>query len=261
MSTPKAIFFDLDGTLLSKGKLTDSAKEALHYAKEKGVLLFVATGRHRNEIEKMPWFPGLPFDGFVTMNGAYCYVGEEAVFKKTIHKDAVRMVAEYAVSHRLYCMFCEAVHSYANMSNPAIEAAQLSYGLTVPLIRDPMSALDAEIYQMVFVGSSLYEYIRELPHCNITSWADSCYDVVAAGVNKWVGILPMLDRFGLTPGEVAAVGDGPNDIEMLTGAGYSVAMGNAPDNVKASAGFVTGHIDDGGVLEAVRYLLRDSTNH
>ena len=255
MSTPKAIFFDLDGTLLSKGKLMESAKEALFYAKEKGVLLFVATGRHRNEFENMPWFPGLPFDGFVTMNGAYCYVGEEVIFKSPIPKAAIRTVAEYITGNPIYCMFCEADGSYANLSDQWIEAAQLSYGLSIPPIRDPMSAIDADIYQMVFIGNELRDYVQRLPDCNITSWAEGCYDVVPAGVNKWVGILPMLERFGLKPGEVAAAGDGQNDIEMLTGAGFSVAMGNAPDDVKACAGFVTGHVDDDGLLKAVRHLL------
>jgi len=255
MNIPKAIFFDIDGTLLSKGKLLESAREALQYAKDKGVLIFIATGRHRNEFEQMPWIHDLSFDGFVTMNGAYCYVGENIIFKNPISKDAVRKVAEYVASNPLFCMFCEADGTYASLSDPMIEAAQLSYGLTIPPVRDPMVSAGADIYQMVFVGSALYDYIRELPSCNITSWAESCYDVVPAGIDKWAGILPMLEHFGLNPGEVAAVGDGQNDIEMLTGAGFSVAMGNAPDDVKACAGFVTGHVDDDGLLKAVRHLL------
>ena len=255
MNTPKAIFFDLDGTLLSQGKLIESVPEALRYAKEKDVLLFVATGRHRNEFEKMPWFPGLSFDGFVTMNGAFCYVDKEVIFKKSISKDAIRAVAELITTNQLYCMFCEADKSYANISDPKIEAAQLSFGVTIPTIRDPMSALDTDIYQMVFIGSELRDYVQQLPQCNITSWAKGCYDVVPAGVNKWASILHMLDRFGLKPSEVAAVGDGQNDIEMLTNAGFSVAMGNAPDDVKAVADFVTGHVDDDGIIGAIKYLL------
>jgi len=255
MSNPKAIFFDLDGTLLSMGKLTESAKEALRYAKEKGVLVFVATGRHRNEFESMPWFPSVSFDGFVTMNGAYCYADDKVVFKSPIGKDAIRKVAKYLTNNPYYCMFCEANDIYANISDPSIESKQLSIGLKIPAVRDPMKAIDADIFQLVFIGNGLHNHMEQLPQCTITSWAEGCYDVVRAGINKWVGILPMLDRFGLKPQDVAAVGDGQNDIEMLVGAGYSVAMGNGIDKVKECADYVTSHVDDGGSFMAVKYLL------
>jgi len=68
----------------------------------------------------------------------------------------------------------------------------------------------------------------------------------------------MLAHFGLEPNEIAAIGDAENDLEMLAGAEYSIAMGNADDDVKKCADFVTGHVDDDGLARTIDHLLGKS---
>jgi len=255
MSKPKAIFFDFDGTLLDGGIITQSAMEALRYARKKGVLIFAATGRNRYFVDSMPWLPEVAFDGFVTMNGTFCYVGDKILHKKTLHKDAVKMMSDFAQETSHYCMFCETDKLYASRPDPAIEAALSAHGLPLPPVRDLKLLVNAEICQMVISGKGLERFLGSLPHCSPTNWAEDNYDIVPNGVDKWVGILPMLAHFGLSPHEVAAVGDGNNDIEMLQGAGFAVAMGNGTDRVKACADYIAGDVDAGGVLEGVKWLL------
>ncbi|MBV9105297.1 MAG: HAD hydrolase family protein, partial [Verrucomicrobia bacterium] len=48
---------------------------------------------------------------------------------------------------------------------------------------------------------------------------------------------------------------GENDVEMLKEAGLGIAMGNACDDAKAAAGWLTGTNDEGGVAQAVRRLM------
>ena len=59
---------------------------------------------------------------------------------------------------------------------------------------------------------------------------------------------------GLDISECIAFGDGGNDISILRAAGIGVAMGNAADGVKASADYVTTHIDDDGIANAFRHF-------
>ena len=54
--------------------------------------------------------------------------------------------------------------------------------------------------------------------------------------------------------ETMAFGDGGNDISMLLKAGVGVAMGNANDNVKAMANYVTSSADDGGIYKALKHF-------
>jgi len=257
MTNTKAMFFDLDGTLLHHGALTDSAKEALQIAKEKGILLFVATGRNKREIEKMPWYPSVKFDGFVTMNGTYSYIGDEVIYKKTMDKDTIRMVVEHITTNPLPCAFSEAEEMFMTVMDENIKAFQEAHGLPSPPLRDPEYALSTEIYQLSSYGEEMKNFICTLPNCTMTSWAPNCYDIVPKGANKWVGMQAILERFNLKPSEIAAFGDGNNDLEMLSGAGFAVAMGNGSDEVKALADYITADVDKDGVLKAVKHILNN----
>jgi len=69
---------------------------------------------------------------------------------------------------------------------------------------------------------------------------------------KWSALQWLLERWGLKPHEVVAVGDDVNDIPMLRAAGLSYAMGNASEEVKAAANALTASNDEHGVAEALK---------
>jgi len=76
-----------------------------------------------------------------------------------------------------------------------------------------------------------------------TAWLD----IAPEGVDKSTGLKVALAQLGLDASGLVAIGDGRNDIEMLTYAGIGVAMGAAPDEVKAAADEVTKSVQDDGV--------------
>ena len=94
-----------------------------------------------------------------------------------------------------------------------------------------------------------------LPGAKVTKWYDGGFDIVNEEVNKWAGIIKMIEFYGIMPEETAAIGDAENDIKMLQGAGFSIAMGNASDEVKKNAKYVTSHVDEAGIANAFRYLF------
>jgi len=259
MKIPKAIFVDIDGTLLShtNRRVPKSAVEALHYARDKGVRLFVATGRSKLELGKIAHLDEIPFDGYVTMNGAFCYAGNEVVFKNPLRSETVAAVIERIAKNPFPCMFCEENELYINVKNEYVQKLQESLSLPLPPVGDIYRALDNDIYLIAAFGITPEEasFLHSLEHSKVTRWMEGGYDMVNGTVNKWEGISHMLSRFGIAPSEAAAIGDEQNDIEMLTNAGYSVAMGNAIDAVKECADFVTAHVDDDGLAKAVEHLL------
>jgi Cof subfamily protein (haloacid dehalogenase superfamily) len=80
-------------------------------------------------------------------------------------------------------------------------------------------------------------------------------EIVPVGVNKAKGLTELVKSLGVELSQVAAIGDGPNDVEMLCEAGVGIAMGNAPKDVKAVADWVSLTNDEGGVAYAVRRLF------
>ena len=76
-----------------------------------------------------------------------------------------------------------------------------------------------------------------------TAWLD----IAPEGVDKSTGLKVALAQYDLQAQDLLAMGDGRNDIEMLTYAGLGIAMGTAPDEVKAAADEVTKSVQDDGV--------------
>ncbi len=81
-------------------------------------------------------------------------------------------------------------------------------------------------------------------------------DVIAPGISKGRIVEVLAARLGLARDEIAVLGDMTNDLEMFAAAGFPIAMGNAPDHVKAKARGTTGSNDADGWAEAIdRYVL------
>ncbi|THJ65129.1 HAD family hydrolase [Arthrobacter echini] len=84
-----------------------------------------------------------------------------------------------------------------------------------------------------------------------TAWLD----IAASGVTKASALEVLRQRLGTRPEDTVSVGDGRNDIEMLQWAGRGVAMGQAPQEVRAVASEVTGSVYDDGAAKVLRSLV------
>jgi hydroxymethylpyrimidine pyrophosphatase-like HAD family hydrolase len=80
-------------------------------------------------------------------------------------------------------------------------------------------------------------------------------NIVARGVSKKKALEALARYLGIAVDEVAAIGDGPNDIPLLSSVGLAVAMGNAPEEVKAAAQHITLDVDHNGVAAAIEKFL------
>ena len=94
----------------------------------------------------------------------------------------------------------------------------------------------------------------KMPHSISARWNPNFTDITVRGADKGHALRLMAAHEGLDISECIAFGDGGNDIPILKTAGIGVAMGNAADNVKAAADYVTTHVDDNGIANAVRHF-------
>lgn len=97
-----------------------------------------------------------------------------------------------------------------------------------------------------------------LPSCVSARWFPAFTDITARGADKGTALKTVAAHLGISAEETMAFGDGGNDKSILQAAGTGIAMGNAPDDVKAAADYVTASVDDDGVAKAIRkFLLRN----
>ena len=123
---------------------------------------------------------------------------------------------------------------------------------TLPL----REAATGDIFQLVafFTKEQEKAIMAVMPHCEATRWNPLFSDVIPKGSSKQVGGDKMLDYFGISLDESMAFGDGGNDVLMLKHVGIGVAMGNAEDEVKRAADYVTDSVDEDGVEKALRHF-------
>lgn len=90
--------FDIDGTLVSfeTHRIPPSTIEALEAAHAKGLKIFIATGRPKAIINNLSELQDRNLiDGYITMNGAYCFVGEQVIYKSAIPQEEVKAMAAF----------------------------------------------------------------------------------------------------------------------------------------------------------------------
>ena len=254
----KALFFDVDGTLVSFQTHTvpQSALKALAAAREKGLLLFAASGRRAGPLRQGGALGEYPFDGFVTTNGQYCYTPTQEVYANPIPQGDIRRVVELLEEGLFPCLFVEKDRHYLSQTSPRVEQLNRQIAMEPPPVEDFHRALTQPVYQMNFFLTVQQEQavLAQLPHCRAIRWNDLYSDIIPKEGNKWVGIQRMLAHFSLAPEEVAAFGDGENDLEMLRRAGVGVAMGNSSPQVQAAADLVTGSVEADGIAQAMVQL-------
>lgn len=104
MAQIKAAFFDIDGTLLPfhAKALPESTVQALAALRKSGVKTFIATGRPPVHLPYLHALDGIPFDGYVTMNGQYCYLADgELLYTKYIPAASLQTLLPYIEKEQL----------------------------------------------------------------------------------------------------------------------------------------------------------------
>lgn len=256
----KAVFFDIDGTLVSfeTHKIPESAKEALRELRTRGVKCFIASGRPKYELQPCirDGFEGFDgFDAYVTLTGSCCY-DEDGVYRKTPldPADVAAVVAQ--VEEGLYDVLAMTEErSYVSHHNPRICEIERKVGLTYAE-DDIHGVLGVPVYQFcAFVPPEEEHLITDVAGGVFTTrWNDLFCDVVPKESSKPAGIAATLERFGIGADEWMAFGDGGNDATMLAAAHVGVCMGNGTDEARAAADYVTDSVDDDGIARALRHF-------
>ncbi len=250
----KAVFFDIDGTLVSfkNHKMPASTKEALWQLHNNGIKIFIATGRFKDGLEVLG---DIPFDGYITLNGQYCYTNKEVVYENFIEKEDLASLLEVLDEQPFPCGFTMKTGKIYNYKDKRVaEIHSITHNDDQPT-GDLSRVLDEKVYQlMCFVSKQEEEKLLEkMPHCTSARWHPLFTDVTPLGGTKQLGIDKFLSYYNIDRQETMAFGDGGNDLQMLNHVAHGIAMGNGEERLKQIAEYVCDDVDHDGIVETLRH--------
>ena len=249
--SPKLVALDVDGTLVDgDNNLSAAVRDAVWAIRDKGIETVITTGRAipgvMDTLDKLGIGEGIA----IASNGAVVFSYDPPVVLHSVTFDAssaVRLILD-KVPDAMVAVEEVGIGYRANKPFPDGEInGRLTLHDVEELIAEPVARViirapehpaeefAAIVHDLGLTGTSYY--------IGYSAWVD----LAPEGVSKASGLEFVCERLGIARADVLAVGDGHNDYEMLEWAGRGVAMGHAPDRVKAIADSVTGSIDDDGL--------------
>lgn len=271
----KCIALDLDRTTLNiDGKLSKENKAALEYAISRGVYIVVASGRAFHTLPKdVIAISGIEYA--ITSNGTAVYhiPTQKCLHQYKLNKNSIEKIIELSKSEQVtYEAFIDG-KAYADstyIDHPEIFGADKQAIIYIretrhmvdnieEFIREHIEEIDC--MDIVTKNNELKESLMEqlkkdVEGIYVTSCIEQLVEISNEQAGKHSGVKFIMKLLGLQREEIAAFGDGDNDIDMLKFVGTGIAVENASDQCKNAADMITKHHDENGVAYGIYEMLK-----
>ena len=264
----KVIFLDIDGTLVDyEAKMPESAIRAVQEARLKGNKVYLTTGRSKAEVYPELWDIGI--DGMIGGNGMYIEDNGKVILDLSMSKEDVTSVIQWMDEND--------IGYYLESKNGLFGSDNFKSKLTFILGEDTKEnrkAVDKWFPEMIF-GSEMYrDDVAKISFClnpdkleeakkefseklQVSSWSltgkkQEFGEFSLIGANKLIAVKLLLNYLNVDLKDTFAFGDAASDIKMVKYCNVGIAMGNAADELKEVADYITNHVNEDGLWNAFK---------
>ena len=258
----KLVVTDIDGTLMPiNGKLPQPIKETIKKLQENGVKVVLATGRMYKAAIKI--YRQLNFkDALVSyLGGQINDFDGKIIYQKVLDKNQVRKGIDWARKNGIHLQIYYKNNLYAENDNDVIKRYSyeqnvpydiVNFGDLNPEYSSKMLAVDFDNPEKV--SKWVEELTKLFPDCFIVKSTPNFCEISHKNANKYDAVKFLQNYYGLKDDEVLTIGDQNNDLALLQAGGVRVAMGNASDELKACANYITDDVKDNGWTNAIEHF-------
>ncbi len=266
----RLLIVDVDGTLVNRyGTISDRDKEALFRARDAGLQVALSTGRGLQATIGV--IDELSLDSYhISFDGALIShpSSSEEIYVNPIGKDLVKQMIDAAHGCHVDLELFTVKHYFVERETWSTNAHRDFFGVYPTMVDFHQVCEQERILKGGVVPISTEETARAVSFCrqldrrlHLSRARTPAYpdieflNILAPGVSKGKALEKLASHLRVPLSEVIAVGDGTNDVSLLTTAGLAIAMGNAADEVKAVADYVTLDVDHSGLAAALETFL------
>jgi Cof subfamily protein (haloacid dehalogenase superfamily) len=257
----KLVALDVDGTLVGKDlKIPPRTREAICAARDRGVRFVVVTGRMYQS--GAPYARELGLEGLplVAYNGGMVreFPSGRLIYHEPVPLETCKALAAFCEAHGYHVQAYMDDQLYVPDMGPRTQEYVSISGVKATPVGSLFLWLQSPSTKMLIVDDparipAIQAEVEALvgPAVNAAQSHPQFLDIVSAQVSKGKALAAVAANLGIAREEVMAIGDGMNDMEMLTWAGTSFAMAHAPEALKKVARYVTVSGPGEGVAEAL----------
>lgn len=255
----KTLFLDIDGTILQHDNTyTPSTKEAILQLKDKGLEIFIATGRPLHEVKELA--EELRINSFIGYNGAYAVSHNKTILDEPMKAEHIARFLEIAkeYNHEMI-LYTTEKNYFTSFDHPLVELFRDNFQLRKNYLFS-QEAIDKILgISVINVKPSEYKFYEideniQLSKVFVEGKEFHAYDILRTNVNKGEAIKRVLNNLDIAKEQAIAFGDGLNDREMLEAVGESFAMGNAHPDLFKIAKHKTTTVSDSGIFNGLKSL-------
>ncbi len=275
--TYKMVCIDMDGTLLGKGKkISEESKKVIKKIHDKGVEIVVTTGRIYNNAAYYSNLLGVK-SPVIAANGA---IVREKYSNKVIYENAMETDVCLKLIELLYKMdfffhfyTLDSIYCGDKITKLGTElymTKQVGYEnlkIKYHIIKNLeewkafFKRTNGQITKCIAFSprpskiTALKKELNNMDDIVYFGAGSRSVEINNKGVSKGRGVKALADYYGFKREEIVCIGDNENDISMIEYAGLGVAMGNAIDEVKALADYITDTNKKNGVAKAIKKIF------
>jgi len=267
MEFSKAIFIDVDGTLLnSQHQISKSSFNAIQLLKKKKFLIVLATARPPDGVFFMAKKLGIFHFPIICLNGALIYENEKLVFEKGIQSETVQKLME-VIADDITLNFLEKRNWWVNQIDEFVTKEMQIIKMKAHQInfKDLMQDLKLKqnlIHKILCISEAekigrLEKQLKQSDYSNLNIYPSkpTYLEITHTLSSKKKAMDWVIEKYKINPNDTFAIGDGQNDKDLIQSASVGIAMGNAPEEVKSSANFITKSNDKNGFSYAINNLI------
>lgn len=256
----KIIFFDIDGTLIGEEShiMLESTKEAIKKARKNGHICIINTGRTKKlvgpDIENL-----VEFDGYIYGCGTMISYHGEEIMRQTFSEEMGRRIIDALRKYKIDAV----LEGKENDYNDALDK------INTKVFKDFILLFKDKGYGSYedAIGNfdKFYAYVDDIArmHAFQADFQDELefvdrehgfFEIMPIGYSKASGMDYIIDILNIPQEDTVAIGDSTNDLPMLEHAKTAIVMGNATERIKPMADYVTTHVDEDGIWNALEWL-------
>lgn len=269
----KLLVIDIDGTLINNnGSISADNQKALTKI-DKDIKICLSTGRAIAASRK--FIEQLGLEGHhIFFDGALVGTSDlsSEIYRKAIDQGTIKQVIDFSRDRGIEIDLYSASRYFIERESWSSDIHSRFFDIE-PTICDFTNLWKSETIIKIGMVTNNQEDTSGVSviHCRFNSSLHFSYvrtpsfpgvdfvNIVAPGVSKGKALIALASHLGIKSEEIIAIGDGLNDIPLLSSAGLGIAMGNAPNSVKEVADEVTLDVEHNGLAAAIeKFLVRIS---